>query len=251
MVDNFVKIITAIATLINSLAWPLVVAWLIWRFAPVVRDFLANISEGSVKAFGVEASAKRRAAEAIAIADLKQELPSSPATLKFLAQAQNRIRYTENITQIFPVESLRGKRILWVDDEPESNWFERSALTELGLDLHIVTDLDAALRSLAERRFDAAIIVPRHIVVAEAWKQLERQLYQRSIPVVVYDPERPHNWPEALLSPAVYSVATDASDLLVTVSGALQGLHASSDRMLYWVENIERIRSVLGHRIKK
>jgi CheY-like chemotaxis protein len=251
LVDNFVKVLTAIAALINSVAWPLVATWLVWKFAPVVRDFLANMSEGSVKAFGVEASAKRKAAEAIAIADLKQELPSLPTNPQFLAQAQNRVRYTENITQILPLKSLRGKRILWVDGEPESNWFERSALNELGLELCIVTDPQEALRSLTEMRFDAAVIVPTHIVVAEGWKPLERQLQKQGVPVVIYDLEHPHNWPEALLSPAVYSIARDASGLLVIVSGALEGLHSSSDQMLNWVENIERVRNALEHRVKQ
>jgi hypothetical protein len=34
MIDDFVKIIGAITGLINAIAWPIVAAWLILKFAP-------------------------------------------------------------------------------------------------------------------------------------------------------------------------------------------------------------------------
>src|SRR5882724_9325042 len=119
MVDSFVKILGAIATLINAFAWPLVAVWLIWKFAPVIRDFLANISEGSLKGFGIEATAKRNAAVEILKADLAKSDGdrATETNLQLLTRAENSIRSADALTNVLPVKELKGKSILWVDDE--------------------------------------------------------------------------------------------------------------------------------------
>jgi hypothetical protein len=48
MVDSFVKIVEALAKLISAFAWPAVGIYLVWRFTPTLKDFLADMSEGTL-----------------------------------------------------------------------------------------------------------------------------------------------------------------------------------------------------------
>jgi hypothetical protein len=55
------------------LLWPLLGFYFLIRFGPKIFSFISRLSEGSVKAFGVEASAKLAATDAIVRADLKSQ----------------------------------------------------------------------------------------------------------------------------------------------------------------------------------
>lgn len=50
-----------------------------------------------------------------------------------------------------------GKAILWVDDRPDNNFYEREALKRYGVDFALATSTDEALRILSTARFDAII----------------------------------------------------------------------------------------------
>ncbi len=54
---------------------------------------------------------------------------------------------------------LRGKRILWVDDEISNNWYERRMLAAFSLDIEQVARTEDALHELsdAEHRYDLVI----------------------------------------------------------------------------------------------
>jgi hypothetical protein len=73
-VDDLTKVAGAVTGFLNTIAWPLVVLWIVHKFAPLLRDFLANMTEGTVKAFGIEANAKRNATVEIVKADLKRSV---------------------------------------------------------------------------------------------------------------------------------------------------------------------------------
>lgn len=44
MVDEVVKISTVVTGFISTIAWPIVVIWIVSKFAPLVREFLANMT---------------------------------------------------------------------------------------------------------------------------------------------------------------------------------------------------------------
>ena len=55
------------------------------------------------------------------------------------------------------VREVQGARILWVDDRPENNVFERRSLEALGIRFDMSTSTDDALTRLAVASFDAVI----------------------------------------------------------------------------------------------
>ena len=65
-IDEFVKLLEAIAKLLGVLVWSSLLLLVLIRFGPSLTEFFANLGEFTVKGGGLEASAKRRQAEATA-----------------------------------------------------------------------------------------------------------------------------------------------------------------------------------------
>src|SRR5690606_13076505 len=59
-----------------------------------------------------------------------------------------------------PVSSVppSGLRVLVVDDEESMRWFLRQGLARLGWSVEVAADAESAVRALAGRRFDAAVV---------------------------------------------------------------------------------------------
>jgi hypothetical protein len=243
MIDDSVKIMGALATLITSVAWPIVAAWLISKFAPVIRDFLANMSEGSVKAFGIEANAKRNAAVQIVKADLKRNAleNGSQTNLQLLTKTEKSIRYADAITHIMPLRELKGKRVLWVDEEPDDTFFERSALTELGLEVDVQPTVDHAYRAISDQKYHVVVLVDTQATLPSERVTLIERLKAREIPYVVYQ-NRPYLDKKDLDASGAYGFADNTSDLVLFVGSALQGLYGSDamQSYVYWQEFMRR-----------
>jgi CheY-like chemotaxis protein len=249
MVDDAVKLIGAVSGLITAVAWPLVFGWLIWRFTPVLRDFLSNMSEGSIKAFGVEATAKRNAAVEIVKADLsKPEVSKRAMTkLQWVARAENAMRSAEALTSVLPVKELRGRSLLWVDDEPEDTYYERNALTELGLKMDIVTNANDALSNLRTKKYNVVVVVPQHITNSDDWTLLRGTLKITRSPYIIYNGSNQSNVDPQTFGDGAYGIPTDVTSLVLSVSGAARGLY-SSDAMQDWVHHYEHVRDIIEDR---
>jgi CheY-like chemotaxis protein len=228
MVDNLVKIIEALAKLLAAFAWPAVGAYLIWRFTPTLNDFLSNMSEGTVKAFGVEASAKRKASEAIAKADLAAEASSNDAQEPMNTDrpsAQSTRRLAELLTDAIPRQELQGKRVLWVDDRPEGNRYEMLALREYGVHLTIARSTDDALDGLTDSDFDLIISDMKRGDDEEAGYDLLGKLLTRSIHVPFIFYTRSKLDENVARERGAFGVATKASDLIILMTSALSPDH--------------------------
>jgi hypothetical protein len=157
MVDNFVKVVGALAELVHSFAWPIVVAWLVLKFAPVLRDFLTNISEGSLKGFGIEATAKRNAAEAIVDADISK-VDLSKSQIQFSPGIGKSSALAALLTRAVSLSELNGKSILWVHDGTVDSPQEIRSLRSLGLAINTAPDVEIAKSIVATRDYDAIVI---------------------------------------------------------------------------------------------
>lgn len=54
-------------------------------------------------------------------------------------------------------QDLQGATVLWVDDNPDNNRFEREAFQAIGIRFELSTSTEDALRQLDRRRFNAII----------------------------------------------------------------------------------------------
>jgi CheY-like chemotaxis protein len=151
--DQATRLIDAAAQLIGALIWPAVVLFFLVRFRSGLADFLGHIGEVSVKALGTEVSAKRQEAAAalgaaIGARGLAEAGPGLATDPREIADALPSSRAQRR---------MEGSRILWVDDRPDNNRYERQALEALGLRIDLSTSTEQALERIQERPYDLVI----------------------------------------------------------------------------------------------
>ena len=152
--DSASSLVSSIAQLVGVLIWPAVLLFFLVRFRGSLADFLNNLGEFSFKAPGVEASAKRQQEAAAA-------LGAAIATRAQGDAAQGAVAEPRDVAAALPSprtqRRLQGARILWVDDRPNNNRFERQALEALGIDIDVSTSTEDALEKVRRRSYDLII----------------------------------------------------------------------------------------------
>ena len=162
-IDQFTKLIEAIATLVQALGWPLLVLFLAVYFGAPLKKFLSDIGEFSFKAgtAGLEATAKRQQIEAAALLGAASASKSSDASTQMPISDDDKAREIANVVseEVQPktIRQLADASVLWVDDNPSSNLYERKALEALGIRVNISTSTSNALEKLREFKYDVII----------------------------------------------------------------------------------------------
>ena len=158
-VDDIVKLFDAITKLLNVLIWPGVILFILIRFGRDLRDFFSSLGELSLKGAGFEASLKRKQAEVVAA--LSAAAASKPDEDKTLDSVKKEAIIAADVVAevVTPRAIRRASRatILWVDDNPHNNSYERQALEALGVSFVLAKSTDEALKKISRQRFDAII----------------------------------------------------------------------------------------------
>jgi CheY-like chemotaxis protein len=158
-IDESVKLIDAVAKLVAALAWPAVVVFILVRFGSSLREFIAGLGEFSLKGAGFEASAKRKQAEAAAA--LAAAVASRPEEAAEKGSPPQDVRTAAAVVAEAAtprvIRRTAGSKVLWVDDRPKNNVYERQALEALGVSFVLALSTDEALEKLARQKFDAII----------------------------------------------------------------------------------------------
>ena len=152
------KLLDAAANLLGVLIWPAVIAYGFVRFAPNVGDFVSSLGEISLKGTGFEASAKRRQNEAAAaLAAASVSRPEEGNTPEMVANAAKEA--VQLVGDISPrnLRRIDDSRVLWVDDNPDNNAYERQALEALGMRFVLSISTDDALDKVRTQKFDVII----------------------------------------------------------------------------------------------
>lgn len=158
-VDDIVKLLDAVAKLLNVLVWPALLLFILIRFGRDLRDFIASLGELSVKGAGFEASLKRKQAEvAAALAAAAASRSDGDATRESAAQeAKIAADIVSEVVTSRAIRRASRSTILWVDDRPDNNIYARQALEALGISFALATSTEEALRKISKQRFDAII----------------------------------------------------------------------------------------------
>jgi CheY-like chemotaxis protein len=158
-IDDGIRLIEATAKLIGVLVWPAVLVFVLVRFGVALREFVTNIGELTLKGAGFEASARRKQAEAasaLAVAAVsRSEAGATPDATARDARAAFDV-VAETVT---PRAIRRAARstVLWVDDNPTNNTYERKALEALGVTFVLAKSTDEALDKLRPQSIDLII----------------------------------------------------------------------------------------------
>ena len=156
-VDQIAALIKAIADLLSVLIWPALVVFLLVHYRSSISAFLKDLGEFSFKAPGMEATAKRRveAAANLAAAEASRSDNTTGGTPS--ATPPDVGRLAESLPGRREQRRLADTRVLWVDDRPMNNTYERRALEALGIRVDLSTSTEDALAHQAARPYDLII----------------------------------------------------------------------------------------------
>lgn len=154
-VDDISKLLDAIAKLISAVIWPVGIVAALYLFAGPIREFIASLSEFTFKGGGFEASAKRKteAAAALGVALAKQ--PDQQPEM--IAQQARLIGHIVDAVSPRSVREAKKATILWVDDHPTNNVYERRALEAFGFTFVLARATDEAISLLSKQQFQLII----------------------------------------------------------------------------------------------
>lgn len=158
-VDDIVKLFDAITKLLNVLIWPGVLLFILIRFGRDLREFFSSLGELSLKGAGFEASLKRKQAEVVAaLSAAAASKPDEDKTRESVAKEA--IIAADVVAEVVTPRAIRRasrSTVLWVDDNPNNNSYERQALEALGVSFVLAQSTDEALKKISRQRFDAII----------------------------------------------------------------------------------------------
>jgi CheY-like chemotaxis protein len=214
--NQVTSLVNAIAQLLGVLIWPAVLMFFLIRFRAAIADFFANLGELSFRAPGLEATAKRQQVEAAAA------LGAAIVTRAPTDDTQATAADPRDIAAALPTSRaqrrLQGSRILWVDDRPNNNRFERQALEAYQINIDLSTSTEEALEKIRQRSYDLIISDMGRPPDAQAGYTLLDQLRKTGdkTPYVIYAGSRaPEHVQEARQHGAIGS--TNSPQELVTI----------------------------------
>ncbi len=128
-IKQITELIQVLVSLISVISWPLVVLFIVVFLGKPIKEILTGVSELSLKAGGFEAKAKRQEMEVAASlgAAVAKKESESPSDNQIFTKNEL-FKITGLVNKIFQskvVRSLNSKKILWVDDSPKNNVYER------------------------------------------------------------------------------------------------------------------------------
>lgn len=219
--NQVTSLVNAIAQLLGVVIWSAVLIFFLIRFRTALADFFANLGEFSLRAPGLEATAKRQQVEAAAA------LGAATAARASTDDTQTTAADPRDVAAALPTpraqRRLQGSRILWVDDRPDNNRFERQALAAYGISIDLSTSTEDALEKIRQRSYDLIISDMGRPLDARAGYTLLDQLRKTGdkTPYVIYAGSRaPENVQEARQHGAIGST-NSPQELVAVVTKAL------------------------------
>jgi CheY-like chemotaxis protein len=149
-------------------SWPVIILvvflLLLYKSGDSLKKFLENLGEFTFKAGGLEATAKRQQIEAAALlgaASAASAARQTPASDQQSPPDESTLRQVAHVvseaTRPSVVRRFGEAVVLWVDDRPSNNIYERKSLEALGVRFVISTSTEDALGKVRENHFDAII----------------------------------------------------------------------------------------------
>lgn len=159
--EGTAKILEGLAALVSAVAWPALIGWALLRFSAPLLRFLDNLGEARLKGGGVEVQLKSRLVESLAAATAKQHAEAGEPVAQVTATAVRDAQTVADRLDDSTLRRMQGQSLLWVDDNPLGNLYERRALEAVGLRITQATSTEAALKLLRSKRY-ALVISDMH-----------------------------------------------------------------------------------------
>jgi CheY-like chemotaxis protein len=227
--ESIANVLESLAALLGAVCWPLIVLFIVVFFGTHLRQFIKQASERpgdySFKAgpTGFEATASFQSGYWLGSAEASRgEAPKVDTNRAATQVAQMANRALEAGKS----SGLARARVLWVDDLPGNNVYERRSMEALGIEFELSQDTDDAVEKLKERDYDLVISDmgrPSGRRAGYDLLQRIRQELKSDIPFVIYaSSNRPEHRAEAQRRGAVGST-NSPQELFQLVTTSLMG----------------------------
>jgi CheY-like chemotaxis protein len=155
------EVMQFVVSITQALAWPVVLVAIVILMRRELKRFLNNIGQFQVKAGGIEATISQK--------DQLQAAAWAGAAITKSSEAggteQTPISIETNVREIATAlsqaaavpKSIAGSRILWVDDRPQNNVYERKSLEALGIQFVLSESTEDALEKVRTQKVDLII----------------------------------------------------------------------------------------------
>jgi CheY-like chemotaxis protein len=160
--NQWMKLFETVISLLQAIIWPLIIVIILLTLRIPLKKFLGDIIEVTLKAGPIETTAKRQQ-----IIEIGTSLGAASAHWRDVARdntAQPDIEKTKQIAKLVEhlitpttARQLEGAIVLWVDDRPINNTYERQALEALGIQFTISKSTEDALEKLKQKTY--AVII--------------------------------------------------------------------------------------------
>jgi CheY-like chemotaxis protein len=226
---QWTKLLELLVSFLQIVIWPLVILIILFYLRTPLKKFLDDIIEVNLKAGPIETTAKRKQ-----IIEAATSLGAATAYWQDVAQGQQHTpdaAKTRGVAQIVdelmtPKTSRQLERasVLWVDDKPMNNTYERQALEALGIQFTISKSTEDALERLQRKNYDLIISDMGRPPDQKAGYTLLEKVKEIHIttPFIIYaGSKRPEHVAEAQRRGA-FGTTNDPQELLEFVVGALK-----------------------------
>ncbi len=227
--NQWTKLLELLASFLQIVIWPLIILIILFYLRIPLKKFLDDIVEINLKAGPIETTAKRKqiieAATSLGAATAywqdvaHAQQPTPDATkMRGVAQAVDELMTPKTSRQ------LEGASVLWVDDKPINNTYERQALEALGIQFTISKSTEDALERLQRKNYDLIISDMGRPPDQKAGYTLLEKVKEMHIttPFIIYaGSRRPEHVAEAQRRGA-FGTTNDPQELLEFVVGAIK-----------------------------
>ncbi len=160
--NEWMKLFELVLSFLQVIVWPLLALIILFYIRTPLRKFLEDLIEVNLKAGPIETTAKRKQ-----IIEAAASLGAATAHWQNPAQDNQEIPDAEKTKEIAKVvdqlvtprtsRQLEGASVLWVDDRPMNNTYERQALEALGIQFAISKSTEDAVERLQKKTYDLII----------------------------------------------------------------------------------------------
>lgn len=152
--DRWLQLASESANVLQAFVWLVFAVGVFAYFRRPVRQFMQQAAELTIKAGpgGIEATMKRQveAGVTLAIAEVNKQAGISARAELSTSQVENIVSVVGSSVTSQTARRLSDARILWVDDNPSNNRYERQAFELLGMRVALAISTEEALAKIKE-----------------------------------------------------------------------------------------------------
>ena len=222
--ENAATLLDGTVKLIDVLIWPTILIFVLIRFGPELKGFFKELSELSLVVGGNGVTFKRQVAEAAAAMAAAAVARVDPAGNGSAAQAaQAAVATVAGAVSPRTVRRLANMRVLWVDDKPDNNRYEREALEALGIRFVTARSTQEAMERLQRQHFDVIISdMGREPDERAGYTLLDQARGEGySVPFIIYSSSRDASHVALARQRGAFGATNDPGELFELVLAAL------------------------------